>query len=69
MKFWRLDSSETLRIKEGSEDIGDADTNTGGVGDWGTGVDKSVGEARVVSIVPGELSEGATDVLDLERKR
>ena len=58
MKFWRPDSSETLRIKEGSEDIGDADTNTGGgVGDRGTRVDKSVGEARVVSIVLGELSE------------
>ena len=70
MKFWRPDSSETLRIKEGSEDIGDADTNTGGgVGDRGTRVDKSVGEARVVSIVLGELSEGATDVLDLERTR
>ena len=54
MKFWKLDSS---------------DMNTGGgVGDRGTRVDKSVGEARVVSIVPGELSEGATDVLDLERK-
>ena len=39
------------------------------MGDRGTGVDKSVGGARVVRIVPGELSEGATDVLDLERKR
>lgn len=68
MKFWRPDSSETLQIKESLEDIGDADTNPGGgVGDQGMRVDKSVGEVRVVSIVLGELSKGATNVLDLEQ--
>ena len=77
LKFWRLDFSETLRIiNQGSEDIGDAGVNTGdGVGDWGTGVDDSVGEAgclaeaKVVGIVPGELSEGTANILDLERKQ
>ena len=44
------------------EDISDAGVNTGGgVGDWGMGVDKSVGGARVVSIVLGELNEGMTE--------
>ena len=77
LKFWRLDFGETLRIiNQGSEDIGDAGVNTGdGVGDRGTGVDDSVGEAgclaeaKVVGIVPGELSEGTANILDLERKQ
>ena len=39
------------------------------MGDWGTGVNKLVGGARVVRIVPGELSKGVTNVLDLEQKQ
>lgn len=75
LEFWRLDLGEALRIEEGSEEIGDASSNTeDGVGDWSTEVDNSVGKAggladtRVVCIGPGELSEGTAGILDLEWK-
>ena len=75
LKFWRLDLSETLRIEEGSEEVGDASTDTeDGVGDRGAEVDNSVGkaggltDAGVVGIGPGELSKGTAGILDLEWK-
>ena len=76
LKFWRLDLSETLRIEEGSEEVGDTGTKTeDGVGDRCTKIDNSVGETSclantgVVGVWSGEFSEGTTGILDLERKR
>ena len=71
-----LDLGETLRIEEGSEQVGDAGTDTeNGVGNWGAEVDNSVGEASsltdtgVVGIGSCELSERTSGIFDLEWKR
>ena len=76
LKFRRLDLGETLRIEEGSEEVGDASANTeNGVGDRSAEVDDAICKAccltdtRVVSIGPSEFSERTSSILDLERKR
>ena len=71
-----LDLGETMGIEEGSEKVGDAGANTENrVGDRGAEADDAICKAcclpdtRVESIGHSEFSEGASSILDLERKQ
>ena len=75
LKFQGLDLGEILRIKEGSEEVGDTGVNTDNrVGDRSAEEDsickaRCLIDTRVVDIGSVDLSEGTSSILDLERKR